>query len=410
MATITYVLKNKNRSITKVYMRISISRTIQANFPLEHFVINPKHWDESTMRANSRCKNYKDINKSLEGLYVLVEDLISENYWQKELFNSEYFKNEYINFINKGNTDSRYVDILEFIELYIKQLKMSDNTIDIYNVTYNKIVQFLKDEKSKTKLFYTDVTNKWIEEFINYLQNHQNQLLGNGTINTYLSKIKLLLDRYSKINTIFNLPNIKYLPENDRSVLPFFSREDLDILEKYDFKEETFDQVRDWILISCETSLRISDFKSLGGLDLAKQVIVALSHTKTKNTCIIPINDRLRRIYKKWNGLPRMISDQKFNENIKLVCEIVGFDEVMYGSKKCLVGVSSEGKNIYRNVYGQYKRFELVTSHIGRRSFATNKYIEGKLPIPLIMSITAHKSTEEFYKYIQVNYVNLLKN
>lgn len=39
-----------------------------------------------------------------------------------------------------------------------------------------------------------------------------------------------------------------------------------------------------------------------------------------------------------------------------------------------------------------------ISSHIGRRSFASNNY--GKIPTPLLMIATGHKSELMFLKYI----------
>jgi hypothetical protein len=41
---------------------------------------------------------------------------------------------------------------------------------------------------------------------------------------------------------------------------------------------------------------------------------------------------------------------------------------------------------------------ELVSSHIGQRSFASNHF--GKIPTPIIMAATGHKSESSFLKYI----------
>lgn len=256
MPSIRYYLKNKSRPLTKVYMRISITRKIQANFPIEHFVINPKYWDESTMRVKSNFKSYKEINKTLDALFVLIEDIVAAKLSDKDLFNSKYFKEVYDNFINNGNESKRHVDVLEFINSYINSLKFRENTIDIYITTYNKIIQFLKEEKSKENLFYNDVNDKWIQEFIDYLKDHPNQKLGVGTINTYLSKLKVLLLKYSKENTIFKLPTIKSLKEKDRIIYPYFSEQDLEVLENKDFENDRLNNVRDWILIGCETSFK----------------------------------------------------------------------------------------------------------------------------------------------------------
>jgi integrase len=50
------------------------------------------------------------------------------------------------------------------------------------------------------------------------------------------------------------------------------------------------------------------------------------------------------------------------------------------------------------NFSGYYEKWELVTTHIGRRSLATNYY--GKISTPLLMAQTGHKSESMFLKYI----------
>ena len=123
----------------------------------------------------------------------------------------------------------------------------------------------------------------------------------------------------------------------------------------------------------------------------------------------------VREILEKRNGeLPRAISDQKFNDYIKKVCEAVGFTEVVKGTKKMPTGeyetILVHPKDaepfkrtsaITRNVEGLYPRFELVTSHVCRKSFATNNY--GKLPNLTIMAITGHKSEKVFISYVKTS-------
>lgn len=45
-----------------------------------------------------------------------------------------------------------------------------------------------------------------------------------------------------------------------------------------------------------------------------------------------------------------------------------------------------------------YPKYELVTSHIGRHSFATNNY--GKIPTSLLMNVTGHTTEPMFLEYI----------
>lgn len=48
-----------------------------------------------------------------------------------------------------------------------------------------------------------------------------------------------------------------------------------------------------------------------------------------------------------------------------------------------------------------FRKFELITTHTARRSFATNAY-NAKIPTKSIIGITGHKSEREFFKYIKL--------
>ena len=47
------------------------------------------------------------------------------------------------------------------------------------------------------------------------------------------------------------------------------------------------------------------------------------------------------------------------------------------------------------------KKYQLITTHTARRSFATNMYKRGYSPVH-IMSITGHKKESTFLKYIRI--------
>ena len=51
-----------------------------------------------------------------------------------------------------------------------------------------------------------------------------------------------------------------------------------------------------------------------------------------------------------------------------------------------------------RKEKGMYPKYELVTSHICRRSFATNFY--AKMPTALIIRVTGHSTEREMLNYI----------
>lgn len=69
-------------------------------------------------------------------------------------------------------------------------------------------------------------------------------------------------------------------------------------------------------------------------------------------------------------------------------------DELVLGSKSTTID------GITRKRFGEYPFYELVSSHICRRSFATNLY--GHLPNLTIMQITGHKTESSFLRYIKI--------
>jgi integrase len=100
---------------------------------------------------------------------------------------------------------------------------------------------------------------------------------------------------------------------------------------------------------------------------------------------------------------PRKISDQRFNDYIKKVCKEVGIKKIVEGSR--MIGISVKNENekekiIHRKKLGKYPKYELVSSHVCRRSFATNLY--GKIDTLTIMKITGHKTEKQFLDYIKI--------
>ena len=101
--------------------------------------------------------------------------------------------------------------------------------------------------------------------------------------------------------------------------------------------------------------------------------------------------------------LPRSIREQNLNKYIKEIGEMVGFTEMVEGGKEvCINEKEAKEKNvekIFRKRAGVYPKFELMTSHICRRSFATN--LHEKIPTPTIMAITGHSTEVQFLAYIK---------
>ena len=54
-----------------------------------------------------------------------------------------------------------------------------------------------------------------------------------------------------------------------------------------------------------------------------------------------------------------------------------------------------------RNIEFAKSKYKWITSHTARRSFCTNEFIDGT-PVELIMKISGHKNSKDFYRYIRI--------
>lgn len=127
---------------------------------------------------------------------------------------------------------------------------------------------------------------------------------------------------------------------------------------------------------------------------------INLSQNKTKTPVLVPIHDVVKKILDKRNGeFPPVFSSNVessktlFNKHLETVCKLAGIDRLEYGrvwddEKKCFV-------------FGDYPFYQLVSSHVCRRTFATMYY--GKIPTVIIMSVTGHKTEREFLGYIGID-------
>jgi hypothetical protein len=125
----------------------------------------------------------------------------------------------------------------------------------------------------------------------------------------------------------------------------------------------------------------------------------------------VPLHPKVLEILEKRNGkFPKPITDQKYNDYIKTVCQIAELNEEIKGSK--LIDLNKEenelkkAKNkeeikLYRKEENIYKKWELTTSHIGRRSFCTNFY--GTIPTSYLIYVSGHSTEKEFLNYLGKN-------
>ena len=147
-----------------------------------------------------------------------------------------------------------------------------------------------------------------------------------------------------------------------------------------------------WLLIGLCIGQPVSDLLKLSPSNLRKAPIglyIDILQQKTKKAVTVGVADPLVVEILK-NEFPRKVSQVAFNKQIKIICKIVKIDELLSGFKN--------NPKTRRKEIVNAPKYEFVTSHIMRRSFASNYY--GKIETPLLMNITGHSKESTFLTYI----------
>ncbi|MFV8345954.1 phage integrase SAM-like domain-containing protein [Flavobacterium sp. ZB4P13] len=358
--------------------------------------------------------NYKDINVKLKEFEAYISKEFENSKLANEsiLINSKWLKEKIDIFFNRETENKKTNEKLflaNFIESFIEEAKtkrtkrgtpVKPRTIQYYNTTLNKITAFETFIGIKLKLSEIDLN--FHEKFINYLETEE--ILNENTIGGFIDTIKLFCGNASKkeLNVCKDYKLTEFYSPSNKTKDIYLKDSEINLIYNTKFEQDYLENTKDWFIIGARTGFRISDFLQLEKDNLDDGFIYKETF-KTEFPVIIPIHEQVQEILDKRNGeFPRKISDQKFNKYVKEVAEIAGLTELTEGAKMVTKEITKDGKKkkISRKKFGSYPKYELVSSHACRRSFATNLY--GKIDTLTIMKITGHQSEKIFLEYIKI--------
>lgn len=297
--------------------------------------------------------------------------------------------------------ESLPLELIKYVEKYIeiKKNDVTNSTTKKSNVIKHLLMRY-QDQYKKT-LLITDIDSHFKIHFESYCRSNA---YAPNTIARAIRFVKTICKHAKShgLETNFQLDNIKIKYQKTDTI--YLTEDEIEAIIKATDLTEYLDNARDWLLISCYTGQRVSDFmrftKSMIRYEKNKEGVlkplIEFTQQKTGKLMTIPLSSKTIEILDKRQGdFPRQLSDQKYNDYIKLVCRKAKITQLIQGTKKT---ETEEGSKIYRNETGIFEKCDLVSSHIGRRSFATNNY--GSIPTGFLIYMTGHSSEAMFLNYI----------
>lgn len=337
------------------------------------------------------------VNKELNDIENHV--LTAFNKVNPEVVNKEWLIKQIDFYYNPPVVgESLPTELIKYTEKYIevKKHEITANSIKKFNVIKQLLVRY--EEHHKVPLFVVDVNSSFKNSFEAFCLLHK---YAPNTIATALKFIKVICNhaKHNGLAVSYQLDNIKI--KNTKVDNIYLTIQELEAIENIDQIKltDSLSNARDWLIISCFTGQRVSDFMRFNQEQIRIEKgksLIEFTQKKTGKIMTVPLHTKVIEILKKRDGkFPYAISDQKYNNYIKKVCEIAEINQLVKGSK--ILETFPKSK-VFRKETRMFKKFELVTSHIGRRSFATNFY--GIIPTSLLIGATGHSTEAMFLSYI----------
>ncbi|WP_336517548.1 site-specific integrase [Pollutibacter soli] len=356
--------------------------------------IHPKFWNEEKQRAKEtrQFPGYAEFNSILMNLESLVNNRFRNLINDKTVPTPENLRLPLDEFLCKDNTKS-IKDVVTFAEDYVINSNRKPGT----KRQLRQAIRNLKEFKSYSKriLHFESIDLDFYDDYVKYLI--EVKQYGTNTIGTLIKNLKLFMneavDRKLTNNVQYRNRRFKTMEESSENI--YLTTNDIQRIYAIDLQTlPRLERVRDSFIIACYTGLRFSDLKQLKTENLIDDWSkIRIKTEKTGELVIIPLHSYVKEILKKYDGSPpQILSNQKMNEYLKEVGERAGIDEnVMINSTKGGVKVNES-----------FKKFELITTHTARRSFATNAFLNN-VPTISIMKITGHRTEKSFMKYIKIS-------
>lgn len=422
MASTKYIIGKRGGDRPEVALKLTVSNSLRVQTKVPGILVYRQYWSDAKQCNDLSRKFIKpwereemtNINTTLNGLSseVLAKTAATSEAeitkaWLNEVIDKYLHPAKFAPKVEKPLTlmdiVSTFVEDAEQGKVLNDGEKLKTGTVKTYRQVYNYLVKFAASENRKD--YETDeLTAIWYDRFVSFLYG---QGMNKNSVGKEIKCLKTILNKriphaQRAACELVERGKCKVLREDVNNI--YLNEKQLKVLAEHPFSG-ALERVRDLFLLLAWTGQRYSDLEQLTAKNIhntedGKHRYFKVRQTKTDAVVFVPIVPELETVLAKYNDCPPApISNQKFNDFIKEACKAValtdtGKDAGFADNVEIERTLNAEKQTTVKPFY------ECVTSHTGRRSFATNGY-RRDVPLPLLMSVTGHTSEAMFFKYIK---------
>lgn len=390
MARISLSLKTPNSERSQIWATISDGREVNIKL-YPGVTIKSKHWSKQSKTILSGDPNAIAYNKRIKNFSKKALDTYLEAKDSGIQPDADYIKEKM-----KPQEVDKPLTFWELWDLFIVSKKglFKKHSFIKFGSLKCHLERFEKFQKRNLNL--EKITQEQLEDFQSFMYEKQN--LNTQSTGKYIGIFKIFLNWCVKRRYTENIDFKYFTPIRQPDGLKvIITPDELEKIRKADLGEKSYlKNARELFILSCLVGLRYSDYSRINREHLKKDgegnSYLQIRQQKTEEFVELPLTEEVEMIVKRLiEGHVRSISNQKMNTYVKELCEIAKinepFEKVTYkGRDKQIETVS---------------KYELISTHTGRRTFATNLLNKG-VPAEVVMKFTGHRDYKSFAKYVNI--------
>jgi integrase len=280
---------------------------------------------------------------------------------------------------------------IENFEEYIKVKKnKTKNTVTSLRTCVSAFKEFQVD--TNTTYYLTNIDKDFKKAFIDWCDAQGYAI---STLKLFLTKIKGVCYHFElegeKISPYLKLLTKDIVDKKKNEI--FLTIQEIETIKGLKLEDKHLDNARDWLVLSFYLGQRYGDYINLTKKNIHDDGTIRLTQQKTTAKVTIAITPSEQAIIDKYKGgFPKPIINSLLNQRFKKICRIAGID-------KMTPTMQTKGrKNGNKSMVTEKPKYQLASTHIGRRSFVTHFY--GKMKTSEIMRQTGHKTEKVFFEYL----------
>ncbi|WP_042720317.1 phage integrase SAM-like domain-containing protein, partial [Flavobacterium sp. B17] len=319
---IQYFLPNKGESRDLRVVIFDAAANINYRFRT-YLKVDTNHWNPDRQRpANIYLKRNKMINQKLDNIKMCLLDIFNSKR------NIPVSPRKLARTIKNISLEKEHVHTPETFMGYMQEYIASRRPL-ICNSTYKRYMVFFRligrfQGMLSKRLQVNDINYDFVREFIDYGK-YENY--SENTIYRSIHFVKTILNYLERKGIRTCVRELDIRRDGLRREMITFSDDEIRSIQECEVPDELL-SAKKWLLISCYTGQRISDFMKFTReklIEIKGIVCISFMQKKTKKEITLPMHPAVMEIIRKSGGeFPEEIKDTVYNSQIKEIARLAG--------------------------------------------------------------------------------------